>query len=920
MIGARHAAEAERVGLLKPAYLRCEYRVDPLGLDVAKPRLSWIVTSDDRAQVQTAYHVRVASSQEVLAGGQGDLWDSGEVESDETSAIVYDGQLLSSHRRCVWSVRVWDRDGRPSGWSAPASWSMGPLCAEDWTAEWIGHDSARAGLTFPDTAAAVVGAHGDQPRGRPQLAELVLPAPAFLRTSFRVEKPVKRATVYATALGLVDVHLNGSRVHGDYFNPGWTDYTRRVLYRAYDVTDRLSPGENALGAILADGWYSGYVGYGGQRDHYGTNPRARVQLHIEYEDGTTADLGTGPGWKARTGPIRAADFLMGEVYDARRELAGWDAPGFDDGEWYPVEVGAEVDPAVEWHPAQPVEEIAVFEPRSINEPAPGTYVLDLGQNFAGVPRLTVQGRPGQEISLRFAERLNPDGTIYTANLRTARATDTYICKGGEPETWQPRFTYHGFQYIEVTGLDAPPARAAVVGVAMSSATPVVGHFECSDPMLEQLHSNIYWTQRANFLEIPTDCPQRDERLGWTGDAQVYGRPATLNCDVHAFFIKWLQDLIDGQGADGQFPTVAPVKVAANRGSPAWEDAGVIVPWIIYETYGDRRLLERQYPSMVRFLEFRRARSKDGVLPPDGYYGFGDWLNIDADTSKDVIYTAYHAHSTELTAKAALVLGKDEDATRFHELHQRIKEAFNSQYVDENGRIQGDTQTAYVLALAFDLLDGAVRSKAAEHLVARIEDRGGHLSTGFIGTKDLMVVLSKIGREDVAYRLLQNETFPSWVFSIRQGATSIWERWDGWTPEKGFQTPGMNSFSHYSFGAVYQWIVENIGGIRSAGSSYKRIVIAPHPGGSLTSAHVGYISIHGGVRSRWSREGDSHALEVAIPANTTATVKLLAACPGDVTEGGKPLEEAEGIRVVGTEGGRVVLEVGSGTYQFVVEGR
>jgi alpha-L-rhamnosidase len=556
-----------------------------------------------------------------------------------------------------------------------------------------------------------------------------------------------------------------------------------------------------------------------------------------------------------------------------------------------------------------------FRVKAITKPTRGVYILDLGQNFAGVVRLTVSGAPGQTITLRFAERLNPDGTLYTTNLRGARATDTYVCRGGGPEVWEPRFTFHGFQYVEVTGLRAAPTPDTITGLAVSSATPVVGRFDCSDPMLNRLHHNIYWTQRANFIDIPTDCPQRDERLGWTGDAQVYIRAATLNTDVQAFFTKWLVDLEDGQRADGQFPMVAPVKVAGNDGGPAWADAGAICPWTLYEVYNDRRLLRRHYPSMTRFIEFCRQRSTPDLLPPKQYHCFGDWLSIKADTPRDVIYTAYFAHSTKLTARAALVLGKKEDAAKYNALFDRIRAAFNRAYVGPDGRIKGDTQAGYVLALAFDLLDPDRQRLAARYLVEDIEKRGGHLSTGFIGTKDLMLVLARVGRNDVAYRLLHNDTFPSWGFSIRHGATSIWERWDGWTPDKGFQDPGMNSFAHYSFGAVYQWMVENIGGIRSAGPGYRKIVIAPKPGGKLTQANIVYDSIRGRIETAWTKGDGKFTLTVSIPANTTATVFVPAARAADVTEGGRPLEGADGVKFLRMEGGHVVLAVGSGHYRF-----
>jgi alpha-L-rhamnosidase len=863
---AAAATAGESAGLV-PTELRCEYRTSPLGIDVVQPRLSWIVTSTGSGQVQSAYRLLVASEEGGLKRDEADLWDSGQVKSNETIAIAYAGNPLVSDQHCYWKVKVWDKDGQPSDWSTPARWSMGLLQPSEWKAEWIGYDKPR-GATAPETKP-----------GNDKSTKLILPPPVYLRTEFQVTRPVRRATVYTTALGIHDLHFNGKRVSDDYFNPGWTNYAKRVYYRAYDVTGQVRQGRNALGAILADGWYSGYVGYGKMRHHYGKNTRLKAQLHLVFEDGGTEVVATGSNWKAATGPILEADFLMGETFDARKALHGWDTPGFDDSTWNAVAVGAELNPLVQAHPSPPVTSFAELKPRSITEPKPGTYVLDLGQNFAGVPRLKVRGEPGQKITLRFAERLSPDGTIYTTNLRSARCVDTYNCSGTGEEVWSSRFTFHGFQYIEITGLKSAPTLDTVTGIALSSDTPVVGRFQCSDPMLNQLHSNIYWTQRANFIDIPTDCPQRDERLGWTGDAQVYIHTAALNCDVQAFFTKWLVDLVDAQRPDGQFPMVAPVKVAGNDGGPAWADAGVICPWTLYQVYGDRRLLERQYPSMVKFIEFCRNRCTPDLLPPKQFHCFGDWLSIGAETPKDVIFTAYFALSTQITARAAEVLGKTDDVARFRELYEKVKSAFNKGYVAADGRIKGNTQAVYVLALAAGLVEGEKAGQAAHYLVEDIERKGNHLSTGFIGTKDLMLVLSKIGRRDVAYRLLFNDTFPSWGFSIKHGATSIWERWDGWTPAKGFQDPGMNSFAHYSFGAVYGWMVENIAGISSDGPAYKKIVLAPYPGGGLTRAQTSYKSIRGEIATAWKIEDGRFKLDVIIPANTTAKVVL----PGETRE-------------------------------------
>ncbi|MAT69414.1 MAG: rhamnosidase [Planctomycetaceae bacterium] len=802
-------------------------------------------------------------------------------------------------------------DGTTATLASDGSWQASSQVRHHWPSEPLDD------ISF--SSSVVLGDYGAQPWGRLTLQPLFLPPPSQLRCDFVADKPVTAATLHVAALGACDAHLNGRRVSDDLFTPGWTDYRRRVYYRSYDVTKRIRPGLNALGAVLADGWYSGYVGWGQNRDHYGKHPRARLQLHLQFADGSSQIVATGPDWKAAVGPTQHADFLMGETYDARLEQAGWDEPGFDAAGWDSVDVGAEVAPEMQSHPGPAVGVIREFPPVSVTEPVAGKYVFDLGQNFAGFARLKVRGKPGQRITLRFAERLADDGTIYTTNLRDAKATDVYICRGGGVETWAPRFTFHGFQYVEIAGLDAPPGEDAITGLALSSVSPRASQFECSSDALNRLYSNIYWTQRANFIDVPTDCPQRDERLGWTGDAQVYIATACLNADVEAFFAKWLIDLADAQRDDGQFPMVAPLIVAGDDGGPAWADAGVICPVTAYEFYGNRRQLERSYDSMKRYVEFMRGRSTSELLPPAEFHCFGDWLSVDAETPHDVIYTAYFAQSARLLAQAARALGRVNDATDYQELYQQIRRSFAKAYVDSEGRIQGDTQCCYVLALAFDLLEDPQRQQAAARLVERIAARDDHLSTGFIGTKDLMLVLAKIGRNDVAHRLIGNETYPSWGFSIKHGATSIWERWDGWTPERGFQDAGMNSFAHYSFGAVYQWMAENIGGIQRLTPAYQEILIAPQPG-ELTWARTAYDSVRGPISTAWQRRDGAFQLDVEIPANTTAVVKLPASKLESVYEGDRPASTAAGVHAAQIVDGQVELRVGSGVYSFTTEAR
>ncbi|MEW6071380.1 MAG: glycoside hydrolase family 78 protein [Planctomycetota bacterium] len=904
MLMAACQATEKKDGDLRATHLACESRVEPLGIDEPYPRFSWWIEDESGARSvrQSAYRILVATDRGALAAERGDLWDSGRVESNATYGVEYGGAPLPSGAACFWMVRAWDGGGRVTPWSAPASFATGLLDPAAWAADWIGWDEAR------ELAVAAA----DHPDG------LFLPPPRYLRREFTAARAVRRAMLYASALGIYETRLNGERVGDDYFTPGWTDYARRVYYDTYDVTSLVRPGANAIGAVLADGWFSGHVGWGRKRDHYGDTTRFRAQLVLEYEDGTREVVVTDGSWRAAAGPLLEADFLMGEAYDARRAMPGWDAAGFDASAWSAVDVTPAIAAEIGAHPGPRVGEVATFTPIAVTAPAPGVHVLDMGQNFAGVVRLRVRGAAGREIVLRHAEVLNPDGTIYTTNLRGARATDRYICRGDGEETWQPRFTFHGFRFVEVTGLDAPPAPGDFVGVAIGSRTPPAGSFECDDGGVNQLVHNIYWTQRMNYIDIPTDCPQRDERLGWTGDAQVYARTATYLCDVQAFFTKWLVDLADGQRKDGQFPTVAPLKVSGSDGGPAWADAGVICPWTIYEVYGDRRLLARHYEGMKRYVAFCAGRCREDLRPPAEFHCYGDWLNIQDETPKDVLYLAYLARSTQLTARAAAALGRAEDTTHYEDLFARIARSFQDAYVGADGRIAGDTQTAYALALAFGLVEGENRARAEQHLLRKLEERDWHLSTGFVGTKDLMLVLAEIGREDVAYRLLHQDTFPSWGFSIAQGATTIWERWNGWTPEAGFNDPGMNSFAHYAFGAVGEWIFRTVGGIDLLAPGYDEILIRPRPGGRIGRARASHLSVHGPIETSWERDGDGMRLDVAIPPNTTALVHVPCTVTQAVTEGGGPLASVEGVEILGHEDGAAKLRVASGRYSFRVE--
>jgi len=939
-----------------PTALRCEYRVNPLGLDETSPRLTWRVESDERGAKQSAYRILVASSAALLKDNTGDLWDSGKVASSDTINIAYAGKPLASRQQCFWKVCVWGADGE-AGWSEPASWTMGLLQSDEWKADYI---------SFRDTA----------PVWKDK-SNLFLPPAHQYRKEFSAGKKIQRATVYATALGIYELYLNGQRVGDAFFAPGWTDYNQRAYYRTYDVTALVKTGGNAFAAWLGDGWYSGYIGFGlltgigteaAGRNTYGKTPALMAQLEIEYADGSRETIVTDKSWKTTgEGPVREGDFLMGEYYDARREIPGWTKPGFDDAKWdsailasengsapatfyehangeqpgdkteikgRPVDLGFKRPAKLEAFPGLPVRVIEEIKPVAITSPTNGVHIFNLGQNFAGVVRLKVKGPAGTVIQLRYGEMVYPDGRLMNENYRKARAMDHYVLRGDKNgEEWTPRFTFHGFQYVEVTGFPGKPGKDAITGLVLHSDTPLASGFECSDPMANRLFKNVVWTQRANFLDLPTDCPQRDERFGWTGDAQIYVHTATLNADVAAFYTKWIRELMESQRPSGTFPGYAPYPFQHGWDfGTAWCDAGVICPWTIWQAYDDTRVIERCWPYMVKFMDWRKSTSKDFLGITHGN-NWGDWLSVGEKTPLDYIDTIYFAYSTKLMADMAAAIGKSSEAAAYAELFANIKTAFGKKYLKPDGSLTVDTQTAYDAALFVDLIPAELRAKTGKILADKLRsgetaDNSG-MTTGFIGTRPLLPVLSSVGQHDLAVKHFQSRKFPSWGYEVEQGATTIWERWDSFTKEHGFQGKNgkqnaeMNSFAHYSFGAVCEWMFNQLAGIQSDGPAYQKIIIRPlppTPGSNPEREPINWVkahhdSIHGRIASEWRQAKDKFELNVTIPANTTATVYLPTTKADKITEGGKVLTKVEGVKLLRVEGDRAVLAVAAGQYRF-----
>lgn len=910
---------------LRPYALRCEHRATPLGIGEPAPLLSWRLApgaGTRRGASPAAYRVQVAE------GPDGpDVWDTGRVSDAEATGVVYAGPALRSRTRYHWRVTVWT-EGEPAGhaessaepWarSWAQSWFETGLDAQEWRASWIAHDwTAVEVVDPPEEGERALDSYG------------LLPCPLLRRTFSAPQAPV-RARLYVSARGLYEMRINGERVGDAELAPGWTDYAHRVQYQAYDVTDLIAEGGNALAATLADGWWSGFVGFDPRRagGHYGRFPQLIAQLHLDHADGASQVVGTDGSWRTHHGPTRYADLLMGECRDVRHDVDGWDRPGFDDAAWSPARVTGDDVTILVAGADEPVRALGELAPVAITRIGPAAHLVDFGQNFAGRVRLTARGLGrGSRVTVRHGEALDEDGALYTGNLRTAAATDVLIAGDRAEELFEPRFTYHGFRYAEVVGVaDLRPAD--ITGVVLHSDTPWAGTFACSDPEVQRLHQNIEWGQRSNFVSVPTDCPQRDERLGWLADAQVFLPTACLNADVAAFFAKWMRDVLDAQGPDGGFTNVAPrLTGVADEGAPGWGDAGVLIPWHLYLTYGDERILARSLDSMCAWVDFVHRHNPDLVWRHKVGPHFADWLSIGRPTPREVVATAYFARSAELTARAARTLG-DERAERYAALARGIRAVFVARLVSAGGRVEGDTQTGHLLALAFELLPGDLDDLAAERLATLVEEAGPGLSTGFLGVGLIAPVLDRIGRPDLVHALLRRTSRPSWLYPLRHGATTIWERWDGYTEDGGFQAAAMNSFNHYALGSVGEWLYRGLAGLDQADGSvgYRELVVRPRPfevpPGGRAWAEASHESVRGRIAVRWEREDDAFRLDVTVPPGSTATVHIPVAGTWAVWEGGDPIGESPGIEVVGAEpaaaDGRssLVCRVRSGDYRFL----
>ncbi|MDO6693296.1 family 78 glycoside hydrolase catalytic domain [Aliiglaciecola sp. 3_MG-2023] len=840
---------------------------NPIGYYEAQPRFSWEIAQDANTKFQTAYQIQVTSSKADFAATD-PLWDSKKVTSDQTSWVKYSGKPLSSRQTLMWRVRIWDEQDKASTWSKPQSVELGLLDNQEWQAKWIGH---------PDTDLTKNPSQG------------TLATPQYLRKEFEIKGNIKKARLYITSKGLFKPYINGTEVSSeDVMTPGWTPYAKRIESLTYDVTNSLVEGNNTIAASIAGGWYAGRVYKFKDRDHK-LPARLLAQLEITYEDGTRQTIATDDTWSASLmGPIRFASIYDGERYEQSLEMPGWTNIGFEQDGWHSAiseTLNDNLLIAPKRHaPIRITEQMPVKDIVSVKD---GAVIFDFGQNMVGVPRLNIPVVAGQEVKVRYAEALHK-GDFYTDNYRSAESTNYYLPNETGVIEYQPTFTYHGYRYIEVSGFDAQktPNKGWATAMIQHSDVDIHANFKSSHPKLNQLSENIVWGMRSNFFDIPLDCPQRDERLGWTGDAQVFVTPSMYMADVYGFWSAWLQSIREEQGADGKIPLYIPFVEWINFASSGWGDAVTIIPWELYMVTGDETILSDNFEMMKGWVNYHQKKSENLI---SNMTTFGDWLQPypeilqegdngnRGNTDFSLIGTAYFARSVELTLKTAEALNKIEDVQALTELHGKIKDAFMHKFFDEQLNLKQEnaipTQTTYLLGLAYDLFPVEKRDIAVEKLIELIRDADSHLRTGFLGTPLLTQVLQEAGRSDVIYELLFKETYPSWFYSINNGATTTWERWNSYSIEDGFNPQGMNSLNHYAYGTVSRWFYEGILGITPATPGFKHIRIAPQFDSKLSHAEGSYITPQGEVKVDWTVKNDQLHLNVVVPKNSTAEIVL-----------------------------------------------
>ena len=1046
--------------LKAPKNLRVEYQHNPLGIDIINPRLFWEVSDTRRGAVQTAYQILVSTSLDKLENGQVEIWNSGKVESDHSTHVIYEGQELQSSEKYFWKVRTWDNSGKGSPYSEPANWEMGILSEDEWQANWIGgklieapkeaenkwkwtewfwhpteigiekpvyfrkkvtipdnkkitsalmrltadnkftayFNNQKLGsgdswqtiydfdvteiikyeniialeaantagnvcgllfslkLTFDDNTELYIGADketkgwkttnqkytnwsnlsfndsewgeikflGDYENGSWEKIDeqnvYKAPRPILVRNEINIDKNIKSARAYVTGLGGYLMQINGKRVGDAVFTPGWTHYPKRIQYQTYDVTNMLQKGENALGAVLGNLWWSSGLGWRGSITYSKGPLRFFMQLLVEYQDGTSRTFITDKNWKTHDAPILETTIYDGERYDARLEEEGWDNVNFEDSKWIPVTLLEKEEGKLVAQQGPLLRVTKEIKPVKITSPSSGIYVVDMGQNFAGWAKLKVEGSSGDSVRLRFAETLKPDGNVYTENLRQAKATDTYILKGDGIEVWQPYFTYHGYRYVEVSGFPGKPTLESLTGIVANSDAPYIGEFSSSNELLNKIQQNILWGQASNMYSVPTDCPQRDERLGWMGDAQAFAPTSSYNMEMIGFFNKWMRDIIDSQDENGAVHDVNPVIVVKGPAAPGWGDAVFVVPWVMYKFYGDKRILEESYDGMAAWIDYMTSQSKGNLYEKSGY---GDWV-APVKSPSEPIGSAYYFYGAKMVSTIAGLLGKTSDEIRYRELSEKISIAFNEKHFDSSANsYTGNTQTANLIPLNFGLVPKWKQNSVAKTIAEDVKSRDNHLSTGFLGVSLLLPTLSNYGYNDLAYKVATQKTYPSWGYTVEKGATTIWELWNGDT-----EGPGMNSRNHFALGACGEWYYGYLAGINPSPKSpgFKKVILTPMPVDDLKWAKAQVKTAYGLVSSNWQKKENKIEYNFNIPANTSAEfhipfldreIKSVKESDNYVYKNGSVIP-AKGMALIDNDYTKAVVSLEAGEYHFVVE--
>lgn len=889
-----------------PVRLRCEYLFEPAGVDTATPRFFWTLESPLRGDLQKASQILVSSAPELLQSDIGDFWDTGEVEGEGSPAMEYAGEPLLSCARYHWKVRWWDRTGVVSPWSEPASFVTGFLHEGDWKPKWIG---ARDVKEFHSKGTVLLGHPG---------ADEAQAYAVYLRKEFALKERASLAMIFISGLGHYELHLNGERVGTSVLDPGWTDYAKRALYASHDVTP-LVRGQNAVGVILGNGRHIKGYGFDG--------PKLACRIEVEYESGDRAIFFADEGWKTSHGPLQENGLYHGERYDARLSLDGWDRPGFDDRNW--GKAGTVSGPSLVSQMMPPVRVNERLRPKSVSHLPSGAFIFDFGQNFSGWVRLKVEGPKGTEVRLRHAELLHEDGTLNVGPNENAEATDIYVLRGGGPEVYEPRFTYHGFRYVEVTGYPGRPGPDALEGCFVHSDVARTGTFHCSNDMLNRIHQNVLWGQLSNLMSIPTDCPQRDERHGWLGDAHLSAEEAVFNFDMAAFYSKFLEDIRLAQKGDGSLPDVVPPYLPRlYPADPAWSSAYAILVALLWDHYADKRLIARHYLHLKRYIDFLAASADRYIIKTLGKYG--DWCPpggiVPKKTPVELTSTWYFYHDVLILARLASVLGRAEEVRHYEKLAGSILEAFNGAFLGETQyaaiRVSPvdnyPNQTSNAMPLYLNMVPDSKKDRILSSLLQSIvRQQDCHVDTGILGTRYILDVLVEHGHGDVAYRMVTHKSYPGWGYMLAEDATTLWERWEKLTGH------AMNSQNHIMLGSVDAWFYRTIAGLSPLLPGWKAVRVRPHVLGELTSAEASLETVAGKVRAAWKRSEDSFTLEVAVPVGSSGEVHLPLLWPGArIFESGNPLwrsghttEPLPEIFLQGDDGQRVVFRVGSGEYRF-----